>query len=88
MKAWLALLISLPLTAMADQPPAHGLSGDIAADRLPTATERALEQQRRSPPATHSEISNGIYVESQRRLSDSFRQPIPESFGNQTRDEN
>jgi hypothetical protein len=28
-----------------------------------------------------------IYIDTQRRLADSFKQPIPESFGEQTRDE-
>ena len=88
MKPWLALLILLPLTAMADDPPAHGLSGDVTAVQSPTATEQALQQQRQSPPATHSEISSGTYVDSQHRLAESFRQPIPETFGTQTRDEN
>jgi len=77
--------------AMADGRPEFGVSGKVVdaeqEHQVGAATQRALEQQRRSPPAEKSELSVPVYIDTQRRLADSFKQPIPESFGEQTRDE-
>ena len=91
MKLVMALLTLIPLAAMADGKPEFGLSGKVVEvereHQLGAATQTALEQQRRSPPAEKSELSVPVYIDTQRRLADSFKQPIPESFGEQTRDE-
>ncbi len=91
MKLVMALLILIPLAVMADGRPQFGVSGKVVGTeqehQVGAATQRALEQQRRSPPAEKSELSVPIYIDTQRRLADSFKQPIPESFGEQTRDE-
>jgi len=91
MKLAMALLILTPLAAIAAGPPPFGVSGKVVdaeqEHQVGTATQRVLEQQRRSPAATKSELSVPIYIDTQRRLADSFKQPIPESFGEQTRDE-
>ena len=91
MKLILTLLIAVPVAVMANGAPQFGVSGKVVdTDRehqVGAATQRALEQQRRSPPAEKSELSVPVYIETQRRLADSFKQPIPESFGEQTRDE-
>ena len=91
MKLVMALLTLIPLAAMADGRPEFGVSGKVVdteqENRVGAATQRALEQQRRSPPAEKSELSVPVYIDTQRRLADSFKQPIPESFGEQTRDE-
>ena len=91
MKLVMALLTLIPLAAMADGRPEFGVSGKgVDAEQehqVGAATQRALEQQRRSPPAEKSELSVSVYIDTQRRLADSFKQPIPESFGEQTRDE-
>ena len=52
-----------------------------------TVTDWLLNQQRDSRPAAKSELSAPIYVDTQRRLADSFRTAIPDTFGEQTRDE-
>ncbi len=91
MKRAIILLLLLPAVGMAGSPPEFGVSGNaVGAQRahdVGAATQRALEQQRRSPPAEKSELSVPVYIDTQRRLADSFKQPIPETFGEQTRDE-
>ena len=91
MKLVMALLTLIPLAVMADGRPQFGVSGKVVGTeqehQVGAATQRALEQQRRSPPAEKSELSVSVYIDTQRRLADSFKQPIPESFGEQTRDE-
>ena len=90
MKLVMALLTLIPLAVMADGRPEFGVSGKVVGaeqeHQVGAATQRALEQQRRSPPAEKSELSVPVYIDTQRRLADSFKQPIPESFGEQTRD--
>jgi|TARA_R100000501_G_scaffold8120_1_gene16716 hypothetical protein len=91
MKLVMALLTLIPLAAMADGRPEFGVSGNVVdaeqEHQVGAATQRALEQQRRSPPAEKSELSVPVYIDTQRRLADSFKQPIPETFGQQTRGE-
>lgn len=90
MKLVMALVTLIPLAVMADGRPQFGVSGKVigAEQEHPVgaATQRALELQRRSPPAEKSELSVPVYIDTQRRLADSFKQPIPKSFGEQTRD--
>ncbi len=90
MKVVVALLTLLPIAAIASGAPQFGVSGKVVDSerehQVGAATQRALEQQRRSPPAEKSELSVPVYIDTQRRLADSFKQPIPESFGEQTRD--
>jgi hypothetical protein len=91
MKRVMALLILMPMAVIADGPPPFGVSGKVVdveqEHQVGAATQRVLEQQRQSPPAAKSELSVPVYIDTQRRLADSFKQPIPESFGEQTRDE-
>lgn len=91
MKRIAVLLMFLPLAAMAGGPPQFGLSGKVTSTerehQIGAATQSALEQQRLSPPAQKSALSLPIYIDTQRRLADSFKHPIPESFGEQTLDE-
>lgn len=89
MKYRIAILMMIPALVLAGEtePPEYGLAGVVVKEHSPTATDRALDQQRRSARAEHSEISVPVYVDTQKRLAESFRTPIPETFGNQTRDE-
>ncbi|MEQ8260301.1 MAG: hypothetical protein RH947_08390 [Alcanivorax sp.] len=92
MKLLMALLISIPVAVIADSAPQFGVSGKVInterEHQVGAATQSALEQQRRSPSAVKSELSVPVYIDTQRRLADSFKQPIPDTFGEQTRDEN
>ncbi|WP_290523715.1 hypothetical protein [Alcanivorax sp.] len=91
MKAqWLMVGLALPMVALADAPEqfAFGVSGQVVSKPPATETEWLLEQQRTANQTAESELSSHLYVDSQRRLAESFRIPIPETFGEQTRDDN
>ena len=87
----LALILVLPgavLAAEPQQPYSFGVSGQVVSNESETVTDWLLNQQRDSRPAGQSELAAPLYVDTQRRLADSFRTAIPESFGEQTRDDN
>ncbi len=86
-----ALLLMLPGMVLAEAPQsgyAFGVSGQVVNNASETVTDWLLDQQRDSRPAQQSELAAPLYVDTQRRLADSFRTVIPESFGEQTRDAN
>ncbi len=94
MKLILASLILVPALAGADGVSPEGkhypsgMSGDLQGQSSRTYTRSMLNEQARSGGAENSEIAAPVYVDSQRRLAESFRHPIPDSFGEQTRGEN
>ena len=77
------------VTAQADSTPqegyAFGVSDTVVHSAPENQTQWLLEQQRQHAPATQSALSAPLYIHSQRRLADSFRIAIPDSFGEQTR---
>ena len=80
-----AVLLS-PLLATAEQAPQDypsGLSFSVVTPQPSTATERALQQQRHAPPPQRSEISAQMYVDTQRRISETFSRSIPDSLQGQ-----
>ncbi|ASK35977.1 hypothetical protein CEK62_17090 [Alcanivorax sp. N3-2A] len=85
-KSIIPMLMMAPLLALADGPPAFGLSGQVVERRYEFDTKQLLDQQSQSAPAARSELSAPLYVDSQRRIADTFKQAIPEDFGeDQTR---
>lgn len=87
----LALILVLPGAVLAAEPQrtySFGVSGQVVSNESETVTDWLLNQQRDSRPAGQSELAAPLYVDTQRRLADSFRTAIPESFGEQTRDDN
>lgn len=87
----LALILMLPGVVLAAEPRqayTFGVSGQVVGNESETVTDWLLNQQRDSRPAGQSELAAPLYVDTQRRLADSFRTAIPESFGEQTRDDN
>lgn len=87
----LALIMMFPGAVLAAEPQqgySFGVSGQVVSNESETVTDWLLNQQRDSRPAGQSELAAPLYVDTQRRLADSFRTAIPESFGEQTRDEN
>lgn len=87
----LALILIFPGAVLAAEPQqaySFGVSGQVVSNESETVTDWLLNQQRDSRPAGQSELAAPLYVDTQRRLADSFRTAIPESFGEQTRDEN
>lgn len=57
-----------------------GLSDPAYSMRSETVTEKMLEQQRNAAPPVESELPAQLYVDSQRRISDTFKLSIPESL--------
>jgi hypothetical protein len=87
----LALILMFPGAVLAAEPQqayTFGVSGQVVSNESETVTDWLLNQQRDSRPAEQSELAAPLYVDTQRRLADSFRTAIPESFGEQTRDDN
>lgn len=79
-------------TTSTDKPPAFGLSNNVVGntksvgngDGVANQTRHILDQQAHSKPANHSEISAPVYVETQQRLSRSFKQDIKDFSKDQT----
>ncbi|MHA7915234.1 hypothetical protein [Alloalcanivorax xenomutans] len=65
-----------------------GMSNGLHGEQSRTYTRAMLNGQAISGGAEKSELAAPVYVDSQRRLAESFRHPIPDSFGEQTRGEN
>ncbi|TBW51850.1 hypothetical protein EZI54_16560 [Marinobacter halodurans] len=85
MKTHLLILLCLPAMAMAADPPDHGLSGDVVGTAKNTRTEQLLDRQvRDSRPG--QELSLELFVDTQKRLAESFRRPIPDDIRESTRE--
>ncbi|WP_133492740.1 hypothetical protein [Alcanivorax sp. 24] len=62
-----------------------GMSNNLHGEQSRTYTRAMLNDQAKSGGAEKSEIAAPVYVDVQRRLAESFRHPIPDSYGQQTR---
>jgi len=58
----------------------YGLSGSISNPQRETVTNWLLSQQREAPVEQQSELRAQLYVDSQRRISDTFKSRIPDSL--------
>lgn len=74
-----------------EKPPAFGLSNNVVGngqsidpEDVGGQTRRLLDRQAHSRPASHSEISAPVYVETQQRLSRSFKKDIKDFSKSQT----
>lgn len=79
------LLALCPLAVMGQERPAYGLSGLVTGPVEASETLRKLEQQGDSGGAEESELSVQAYVDSQKRIAETFRRPIPDKMNEQTR---
>lgn len=85
----LALAAGVTITPVPDAPP-FGLSNNVVGhragnvDHTAIETRQLLDEQAHSAPATKSEISAPVYVQTQQRLSKSFDEPIPDFKDGQT----
>ncbi|MEY1660561.1 hypothetical protein [Isoalcanivorax beigongshangi] len=57
-----------------------GLSGSVIAPKRETVTDWLLEQQRSMPAPTESELPASLYVDSQRRIANTFSTAVPDSL--------
>lgn len=71
--------ILVPATATADNFE-FGLSDSVINQQRETVTDWLLEQQRATPPKPESELPAQLYIDSQRRLSNSFKEPMPSTL--------
>lgn len=84
----IALCALLPVAGMAQGHPAFGFSeSTVQARPLPEA-RRMLDEQSRSGGAVRSELSAQTYVDTQQRIAESFRRPVPDQLTERTRGEN
>ena len=74
------LAMALPAVANDNQGYAFGLSNSVANPQRETVTDWLLQQQRETPVAESSELPAQLYVDSQRRLSNTFKNNIPETL--------
>lgn len=91
----LALAAGVSDPAMSPKaPPSFGLSGNVVGDqpehshsddRTADETHRLLNGQAHSGVPSKSEISAPVYVQTQQRLSNSFKEKIPDFTNDQTR---
>lgn len=79
------LLVLCPLTVMGQERPAFGLSGSVTGPEAVSETRMKLERQGESGGSKESELSVQAYVDSQKRIADTFRRPIPDKMTEQTR---
>lgn len=80
-------LISMACSASAQ--PAYGLSGQLVtppASHTQTQTDRLLRQQAHSGAPDKSELPASIYVDTQKRIADTFKQAIPDKLESDTTD--
>ncbi|QIB52918.1 MULTISPECIES: hypothetical protein [Pseudomonas] len=77
----------LPVAALAQERPAFGLSGSsVQTGSLPEA-RRMLEEQGRSGGAGQSELSVQLYIDTQQRIAETFRRPVPDDLTERTHGE-
>lgn len=72
-------VVLIPITVAAEGYE-FGLSDSVINQQRETVTDWLLEQQRATPPKPESELPAQLYIDSQRRLSDTFRSRIPDSL--------
>ncbi|WP_290500472.1 hypothetical protein [Alcanivorax sp.] len=82
MKKWMIAGAALMLSGLvvADSSYEFGLSETVSNPQRATVTDWLLEQQRKTPVAESSELPAQLYVDSQRRIGDTFKSSIPESL--------
>ncbi|SDW99223.1 hypothetical protein [Marinobacter mobilis] len=80
MKKTVALaLLALPLLARAGDYP-HGLSDTMIEEKPRSQLEQELDRQRASGPPEQGEMSAQVYVDTQKRISETFRRPVPDNL--------
>lgn len=73
-------ILMLSGQVLAQQSYEFGLSESVSNPQRTTVTDWLLEQQRTAPAAESSELPAQLYVDSQRRIGDTFKSSIPDSL--------
>lgn len=83
----IALMALLPIVAVAEESLMAGFSDSfIESPQIPEVRQK-LERQGQSGEPHESELSIQTYVDSQVRMAETFRRPVPEDMTQQTRSE-
>ncbi|MCH8542360.1 MAG: hypothetical protein LAT61_02195 [Alcanivorax sp.] len=61
-----------------------GFSDQVVRSEPRTETSRLLERQRSSEAPEESEVPASVYVDSQQRLTETFRRPVPDTLREET----
>lgn len=86
MKWMLVMLMGCCSVATAQETYSSGLSNQVVEPATSqTQTGWLLQQQAQSTPPTKGELPAQLYVETQKRLADSFQQAIPAQLHEDTR---
>lgn len=74
----MALLVLHPVVSVAQEQPSFGFSNSVIEPApLPEARQK-LERQGQSGGPKESELSVQTYVDSQTRMAETFRRPVPD----------
>lgn len=82
------LLVCVPISALGQGQPEHGLSNSVVVMEDRTETRQRLDRQAASDAPDKSELSVQSFVDSQERISETFRRAIPDKLAESSRDEN
>ncbi|MBZ2189084.1 hypothetical protein K8B33_08245 [Alcanivorax sp. JB21] len=83
-KALCAALVMFAAPALAETTTPAGFSDQIIRSEPRTETSRLLDRQRAAEAPQESEVPASVYVDSQRRLTETFRRPVPETLREET----
>ncbi|MDX1636194.1 MAG: hypothetical protein R3280_16265 [Marinobacter sp.] len=78
-------LLLLPVTAMAQDRPPQGLSDSVVTQPSEPQARRLLERQASAGGPAESELSVQMHVDSQQRIAETFRRPIPDRISEDSR---
>lgn len=81
---WLLLLA--PISVLGQEQPEHGLSNSVVVFESVTETRQRLDRQAGSGAPEKSELSVQSYVDSQERISETFRRAIPDKLAESSRE--
>lgn len=84
---WILCLVCWPLSVFSQEQPAYGLSGSVIVEEPVPETRDRLNRQARSGPPEESELSVQAYLDSQKRIAETFRRAVPEKMAGSARED-
>ncbi|MCG2580083.1 MAG: hypothetical protein KA296_04310 [Marinobacter sp.] len=80
------LLLLAPISVLGQDQPEYGLSNSVVVVESMTETRQRLDRQAGSGAPENSELSVQSYVDSQERISETFRRAIPDKLAESSRE--
>ncbi|MDX1755295.1 MAG: hypothetical protein R3175_04470 [Marinobacter sp.] len=78
-RSFVLMAAMLPALALAEGYPSGFAEGPVERPARPEV-QRVLDQQRQSGAPEQGELSAPLYVESQKRIAETFRRPVPDQL--------